>query len=632
MDDIVKEAREALRASWEYDRDNRREALEDLRFTAGFQWPDAARSARANRPMITINRAAQFVSQVANPIKRTMPTIKVTPVDDRSSDDLQEIYNGLLKQIQYQSSASHVYGQAIQHAAACGIGWWRIATDYVDDEGWDQEIMIKRIPNPLSVYPDPGSQEADRCDMTFCIVSEMHPTTAFKKRWPKASQTSIDVTSDGFGTFSWNTGDQVRICEYVKREQVKRKITLLENGMTVDLSQLPHGIPLPARPIREREVTTYRVTSTLVSGAEQLAETHVLPGKWIPIVPVIGNEVPLERAVYRHGIIRFQREPQQLHNLFVSTVAESLGQAAKSPYLATPKQIGRHKALWDSAATTARPYLLYDPDAEAGGPPQRIPPPEFPAGAMQFAEILADDMKATTGIYDASLGARSNETSGVAIDARKQQGADSTFNYIDNLEHALDHTGRIIVDMIPLVYDSQRVLRIIGSDDQETEVPINHPTMAMDGVPMLLNDLSAARFDVRVTVAPDYKTRRAEVVANLMDLAQKLPQVGMAAPDLIAKNMDFDGSDELAERLKLMLPPAIQQANNPQPQGPPSPDPMQQHEMQTHAAVGDATAAQEAAKAAQEEARILYEQERAQGAALDNALKRRQLNAPTTAN
>lgn len=640
MDDIVKEAREAIQLSYDFDRDNRREAIEDLRFTAGFQWSDAAKIERKNRPMITINRSSQFVRQVANPIRQNMPTLKVEP-DGKADLQGAEVINGLFRRIQYNSSASHVYASAVEHMVACGIGWWRVVSDYLDDESFDQELMIKRIFNPLSVYPDPSAMEPDRSDMNWCLVSELMPRTAFELRWKGKASESVDSPSNGgSGTgVNWGMSDYVRVAEFWRRKEVPKKLVRLKNEQTIDVTDMPaqqlamlKSMDLIAG---ERTSKGYKVEMTLVSGADILEETYECPCKWIPIIPVIGVEIPLEQGVYRHGVIRFQREPQQLYNYFMSVAAESLGQQPKSPYMATPKQIGKFKSQWDNANTSTVPYLLYESDSSVpGGAPTRIQPPPLPAGLIQMAQMMEDGQKAATGQYDAALGARSNETSGVAIQGRIEQGNQATSHIVDNAEHGLEHTGRILLDWIPHTYDTARTLRMTGEDGTETEAHINTPVPGFateSGEPEMINDLSQMKFkSIRVIMGPSYASRRAEAVQNLTQLIQAMPQIGAVGSDIVVRNMDFEGAEQLAERLKAVLPPQVLQMENPEAMAAEQqPDPMAEMQMQAQQQSMQFELAGAEAKANQEQSKAQQEAAKADGAKLDNALKVKKLREPT---
>jgi hypothetical protein len=638
-DDIAKEAREAIQQSYDYDRENRREMVEDLRFIAGFQWNDAARAERRGRPMITINRSQQFLRQVSNPIRQNMPVLKCET--DGQTDDTQikpEIVNGLLRRIQYNSSAAHVYAQAVEHAVGCGIGWFRVATEYYDEESFDLDICIKRVFNPLTVYPDPGAMEPDRSDMKWCLVSEPMPVEAFKKKYPKASLTGMDTPSNGASqsSITWGTGDWVRVAEYWKISDTEDEIFLLKTGDTVRKSTLnkdqiaflkTNGIIENSRPAKSQ-----KVSMTLVSGQEELEDAYDFPCKFIPIIPVIGGEVPLDNGVYRHGIIRFQREPQQLNNYFLSVAAEALGQQPKSPWLVTQKMIGKFKGLWDNANREATPYLPYEVDPSAPTQrPERMQPPPLPTGLVQFAQMMQEDMKAATGIYDAALGNRSNETSGVAIAARQEQGTQATFHYVDNLEHSLEHLGRMLLDMMPKVYDTPRTMKLQTDDDREKEVTINQELMRFGGMPIRNNDVTRMKYNsVRVVLGPSYASRRQEAVQLLTQLVTAMPQVGAVAGDLIAKNLDFDGAEQLAERLRLLLPPQIMQMENPEQEQAmqPPPDPMAEMQAKTGQALMQIEVQTAESKAEQEKAKAEEARAKAEGAKLENQRRMRDLTAP----
>lgn len=578
---IVREAKERLQESYDYDRDNRREAAIDLQFLAGDQWPEQVRIERERdkRPMLTINRLPQFVRQVTNDVRQADVAIKTSPVDGKSDPELSRIYNGLLRQIQYQSSASHVYATTAGHQVACGIGWFRVTTEYTDDTTFDQEIRIRAIPNPLSVYCDPAAVEIDRSDAGWIIIAQEMPVPAFKAQWPDASVQEVEAPTDYTSSMHWFSDETVRVAEYWKKVPVKKTLALTPQGETIDITDIPQTMHrmLGIDQMPQRVVDTHKVEMYLVSGGEILSGPHEWLGKHIPIVPVIGDEIPLEKLRYRFGMVRFARDPQQLYNYYRTASAESIALAPKAPFLATAAMIGPYKGMWDTANLKNRPYLLYQPDPEAPGlAPKREHPPETPVALINETERASEDMKATTGIYDAALGAKSNETSGVAIARRQMEGDVSNYHYSDNLERALGYAGRVLIDLIPKIYDSQRIIRIMGDDDVEEFVPINHVMYGVDGVPQMINDLSTARFDVRVTIGPSYSTRRLETANSVLEFLKVYPDAAPLVGDIVAKNLDFEGAEDVAKRLKNAVPPQIlADPDDPESQPPPPPDPME---------------------------------------------------------
>ncbi|MFT4078680.1 portal protein [Rhodomicrobium sp.] len=560
--DIVREARERLAAAWLQDRENREDAFTDLKFLAGDQWPAAVRQQREaqSRPCLTINRLPQFVHQVANSVRMNPPQIKAIPAGGAATEALAEIYSGLFRHIQYRSNATHVFAHAVYYAVACGIGHFRLATDYVDDNAFEQEILIKRIQHPLSVFWDPAAMEPSRADADYCLVSEMIGRKEFEARFPHAAPVDFDTPADGSaesGLF-WASRDGVRVCEYWVKRPVERAIARLARGETVDITEVdPAELPRLGI-VATRKVRSHKVERWLLSGSEVLEGPNAWAGRTIPIFPVIGAETALETKTVRSGLIRAARDPQQLYNFWRSAAAEAIALAPRSPFLATPAMIAKFKGQWDTQNSVARPYLLYEPDPDApGSRPMREPPPDVPTALTQESAIAADEMKATTGIYDAALGARSNEISGVAIRARENQGGNAALHYQDNLMATLHHLGKALIDLVPKIYDSERTLRIMREDDSQEPVHINAAVMGVDGKPMLLNDLSQGVYDVRVKIGPAYATRRSEAADAMLQFIRAVPQAAGIAGDLVAKTMDWPGADEIAARLKRTLPPQV---------------------------------------------------------------------------
>lgn len=611
-DPIVKEVRDNIDRAWQFERDNRRDAAMDLAFLAGDQWPDSVRRDRegANRPMLTINRLPQFVRQVTNDIRQSDLAIKAAPVDDKSDPELARVYNGIIRQIQYQSSADHVYASAAEHQCACGIGWFRVVTEYVDDSAWDQEIKIKLIRNPLSVYWDPAANELDKSDASWMAVVETWPLDAFKAKYPKADATDVErPAEDAESRLFWHTAEEIRIAEYWRKKPYTKVLALLQNGDTIDITDKGEA-ELGLMPIlRTRKQQAYKIESYIVSGSEVLEGPFEWAGKFIPLVPVIGAEVPLEKKTIRYGVIRHARDSQQLYNYARTAAAESIALAPKSPWLITAKMLGKFKALWDTANSKNHPYLPYEPDPSAPAGPKREHAPEIPAAYVQEAQISAEDMKATTGIYDASLGQRSNETSGRAIMARQREGDVANYHFSDNLKRSLEHCGRILLDLIPKVYDNERVVRVLGDDDSEDMVPINHVVPGMldaNAQPVMVNDLSAARFDIRVTIGPSYSTRRVEASDQIMAFLQAIPNAAPLVGDLVAKMQDWPLADEIAKRLKNMLPPqALIDPENPEKSPPPDPAMMQQEELKARGMSAEVRKVEAEAAKAEAEAEAL---------------------------
>lgn len=554
--DILREARLRYAAGVDGDRYNRERDEEDRRFYKGGrdQWEESAVQARAGRPTMTINRLPQFVKQVTGEMRQNKPAIRVLPVDDQTDPQLAEVYSAIIRHIESNSDAHRIYSKAAEQAVIGGIGWFRILTDYKDETSFDQEIVVKHIRNPLSVVVDPDAMDLTRCDMNWAFVSELISEEKFKKAYPKVSLNGFE-TDDSY--VQWKLGEFIRIAEYWVREKKARKLALLSDGstrfvdeITPDLAAQMDQMGLTVK--AERDVETYVVRWYRMTGTDIIDEGE-WKGKHIPLIPVVGEEIEVGDEIFRHGLIHHAKDSQRSYNYSRSAMMEHVASQPKAPWLVTAKQIVNYKAMWEGLNSGNPPVLVYEPDG-AAPPPQRMQPPTFAAAWYQEAQIADQDMKATTGIYDASLGKSGNETSGRAILARDSQGETATYVYVDNTSAAIRQAGIIMLDLIPHIYNNERVIRIMGEDNAiEGYAKIN----GMMPTGEVLNDISVGQFDLVVTTGPAYATKRMEAADKLMQLVQAAPQIAGVASDIIVQSLDVPNGDKLAERLKMLLPPGV---------------------------------------------------------------------------
>lgn len=558
-DDLLKEARERAKLAADADRFNREEALDDMRNIVGLQWPDDVRAKREedNRPCLTINRLPQFLRQVTGDLRNMNPAIKAIPADTKASQEDAELVEGTIRQIQYESDASSIYERAAESAAACGMGFFRVLTDYVSNDSFDQKIIIQSIDNPFSVYFDPEARKSTREDARWCLITQVMTEEAFKDAYPDKVAVSVEQDGSGDGLEFWRQNGETVVAEYFWKEPKSKTIMLLPNGMI--LENAPKGLGGKTRTVNYDVIMWAKI-----SGKDVLEGPQEFPGDHIPVIAVMGEELHIGDRIYRSSVIRFAKDPQRLYNYWRSAQTEMIALQPKAPYLVTAKQISGLEQIWSEANDSNRPYLPYIPDPNAPAP-QRATPPIPSSGMMQEVGLAADDMKATTGIYDAGLGQRSDEKSGVAIRQRQMESDVSTSIYSDNMAKAVAHCGRVIVSMIPKIYDTNRMLATIGEDDQHGMTEINKPMMSENG-PITINDMTKGKFDVRVAVGPNYATKRQETAESMMQFIQAFPPAAQVAGDLIAKSMDWPDAEKIAERLKKMLPPGMAEEDDPQAQ------------------------------------------------------------------
>ena len=574
--DALKDALEAFEKSAEHDDHNRKAFEDDIDFALlENQWPEQVRRDREleGRPCLTVNKLAAMGRQIVNDARRNKPGITVHPVDSEADPDTAEVLNGIIRNIEQSSNAEVAYDTALENAVFGGFGYFRINTKYTSDDTFDQDIVIERISNPLSVYRDCYSTAADSSDWNYCFVVDSLSKAQFKRQYPGAEQ--VDWKSEAWRDLSspWLDGDFVQVAEYWTREKAKKRILLLSDQSVIEADEYERDKPafdaVGLQVMAEREVDTHKVKQRIMSGAEVL-ETVDWAGKYIPIVPVYGTEVVLKGKRNFRSLVRGAKDAQRMFNYWRTTSTELVAMAPKTPFIGRKGAFETDINKWATANTQSHAFIEYDgPEA-----PQRQPFAGVPAGALQEALNASDDIKTVLGMYDASLGARSNETSGKAIIARQMESDNATFHFIDNLSRGIRHAGRILIDLIPQVYSVPRVLRIIGQDGEPDMRPVNQEIRTEERNPLTgqieeivkIYDLTAGRYDLTVSAGPSFASMRQEAASQMIELIRAYPDAAPIIGDLLVKNLDWPGADEIAERMQKAM--GMAEEGEGAPQGP----------------------------------------------------------------
>lgn len=558
--DLHDEMLQRHKESVDYWQGEYRDARDDMEFAfvPDKQWDDWMKSSRKGRPCYTVNKLRQAMKQITNDQRQNRPQAKVRPAEG-GDVELAEVRQGLIRGIDAQLDAQRAVDTAFQFAVGGGFGVWRITTSYQDDGGFDQVIQREEIQNPYSVFFDPSSKKKDRRDARFAFVDTDWARGAFRARWPKAKMVSVSSANET--TRDWWGEREVRVSEYWYKTTETVEIVLMSDGSVYDLSDIglirdelaKSGI----NEQRRRFVERTKVWQTIVSGAEILEGPNEWAGRFIPLVPVWGEILSLEGREKFFGAVRFAKDPQKMLNYQSSTLIEYVGDQPYSPFIGSAASVEGYEAQWQAMRTTRQPLLLFNDKDENGREipsPQRQTPPAFPTALSNLVGMSSDDIKATTGIYDASLGARSNETSGRAIIARQREGDIANFDYMDNLAYALKYDFEITNDLITEVYDTERQVRILGEDGAEKVVAVNKSVLdEQTGQLITLNDMSHGRFDISVTVGPSYTTQRMEAAEALMQLSNDPSPIGMIAKMGFLESLDAPGLDYLKKAARKML-------------------------------------------------------------------------------
>jgi len=584
--DMLQQMRDRFRIAISTCSESREDELDDLRFMAGspdnqWQWPQDVLATRGSvqgqtvnaRPCLTINKLPQHVRQVTNEQRQNRPSGKVIPVNDQADIEVAEVLDGIVRHIEYMSDADVAYDTACENQVTYGEGYIRILTEYCYEDSFDQDIKIARIRNSFSVYMDPLIQDPCGMDAEWCFITQDMMKEDYERQFPNAAPlTSIMAQGIGDQDISqWISDDTIRIAEYFYIDHKEDTLYLFPGNQSAFRNSQQDKMlrAMGLQPIRERKVDRRKVMWCKTNGFEILEERE-WAGNWIPVVRVVGNEFQVDGRIFISGIVRNAKDAQRMYNYWTSQEAEMLALAPKAPFIGYGGQFEGYEFQWKTANTQNWPYLEVNPDVTDGAGsvlplPQRAAPPLPQTGLIQAKMGASEDIKATTGQYDSSLGMVSNERSGRAILAREKQADVGTYHYVDNLARAVRYVTRQLVDLIPKIYDTQRIARIIGIDGETNMVKIDPAQQEpvkkiVDQTGIVIDKIynpSVGRYDVVVTTGPSYMTKRQESMDAMSQILQGNPNLWAVAGDLFVKNMDWPGAQEMAQRLRKTIDPKL---------------------------------------------------------------------------
>lgn len=562
-DSRIDKAKKFLELANDYETRNRQEALEDLKFVNGDQWPVELQNSRnlESRPVLTINKIDGYCRQVVNQMRQQRPRVKVHAVNNEADFKIAQVIQGIIRHIEVNSNADNAYDLAADYATRMGWGYIRVRTDYVSDDSFDQEIFIDPVENPFTVYYDINSKAMDGSDAQECLITMMMSKETFRQMYPDADESSFNQRGTGDAQNEWITKEDIRIAEYFYTEYKKTELVLLSDGTKVYREDLPDKDVLAQAGIYEQDKrTTYRkyIKYCKLTAIEVLEEKE-WPGKYIPIIPVYGRLAIVGDKLHRFGMVRHAKDPQRMYNFWQTSMTESIALAPKAKWLLAEGQDEGHESDWAQANIKSIPVLRYkqtDVEGRPAPPPTRLQPEPPPAGVMTAAAAVDDDIKVMMGIFDpAQLG--QGNISGKALNGQIQQVDLSNFDFYDNLTKSIAHVGKICLDLIPHIYDTERVMRIIGDDGKPELVTLNQRQQTMqDGmaVEKVLNDVTVGKYDVVMETGPGYNSKREAAVEAMMPLVGSNQKLFDVAGDLVFRNMDFPGAEQIADRLAATNP------------------------------------------------------------------------------
>ena len=571
VEEYLEDMRETYKLDLEFDADNRAAALEDKKFVAGEQWDPQVLQQRAGLPCLVINTIPQFTAQLVGDWRENKNAVKVLPAEN-GDKAVADVRADLIRAIETDCRADRSYNNAFESMIQCGDGALRVSVKYASEDVFDQELTIDPIDDALSVVWDRMSIDPTGRDATHCFVDDSIPTKEFKRRWPEADPSTLrEPEKRALSADGWLDTGTVRVTEHWRIIERNILLAMFEDGTIYKLDEnnpdeLNAYMGKHGKMVKSRLSPCRYAQMHLVTGHKILAGPYEWKLDRLPIIRMAGRTVTLGDRRMRYGLVRFMKDAARLRNFWRSIAAEQLGYAPKAQWIATESAVeGKEEAL-RRAHLTRDPLLVLNDEAVIGQNVQRLEPPPVQMALLNEAQVNTQDMKDVTGIHDASLGIKSNETSGRAIMARQREGDVASLTYYDNGNAAILETGDVVNQLIGQIYDGTRIIRIIGEDESVKLQTINDPYDPESP------NLSVGKYDVALTTGASYTTRRVEAAQAMMEAIQVAPEIMQVAGDLVVKAQDWPGAEELSERLRKMVPPQLLSDKEKQEMGDNGPD------------------------------------------------------------
>lgn len=550
---------ERLKECQEADHDMRERAREAQLFLSkrDGQWEPQWAEVNKDKPRYTFDLTTPIVDQVVGDLEQYDFDVKVTPSGGEASEDVAETYDGLVRNIENISGASHVYSQCARDVAVGGFSAWRIIQAYNDGDSFDQDLMIKRIPNPIDRVWFGPHNEPDASDADYCFVLSGMDPEEYKEKYPDRKSSSVN--SDRQHSSFFHRNDQVMLGEFLYLKKKERELHLLTDGRVVDADEYASladelkemGVTIEKSRKRHYMEVYSRLFDTdgWVTEARPTVFRHM-----IPVVPMYGNFAIVEDKVTYSGVVEKLMDPQRVFNYSLSREIEEGALAPREKFMVTPNQIEGYESDWARMNVSADPYQIYNPDPQAPGAPQKSGGPQINPGLRNISTAMQQVIGQSAGMFAANMGDNPGLQSGKAIEALQDRGDRANNKFLRCREIAQEKTGKILVDAIPRIYGPKRQIRILGQDGVANTVTVGELVQdRQTGELMVLNDLSQGKYDVQCTSAPSFKTRQSETVRALTEIGGVDPTVIEIGGDVLLGNIPSPGMDEVAKRKRQQL-------------------------------------------------------------------------------
>lgn len=603
IDNIV----EKIEKWYSYFSRNNEHGTELKSFLMGTQWEDTEVKyyRKHNKHPLTINKLYAIEKQLIGEEIQNSPNLKLTAVnyspDDPEVSKKVKLHEDMIQTIEYNSATNVAYKTTYKNQIEFGYGGLFVYTDYRNEESFDQEIKIMAAEEPQSFYWDPSARLMDKSDGEYCGIISWMAIEEFKKKYPEIDIS--DVKNVSFSTqddilFRWIDEDNISIADHYQKIWKKKRICRLSDGSVVDkkeldsvlrkkreslklleqiemLSQAEGKAVNLTRGIDRIEVVDERETSYCTIKHFRLVRNAILeeddfPGKYLPSVFVDGDSHYLDGRQYTKTFIDFALDAQKFLNYCATETMSYIRGGRKEKFLTTKTHLQGNESAW-RGIDNDNLSLPYNPDPMAP-PPSPIPPLDIPQTLLQQYQRAENDLHTILGRYESGVGAPSREISGRAVDSRIRQGNITSMDAPDNLRLAQEQVGRIIMDLVPTVYDTYRTFTVEKTGVGKQTIEINKKI----DKDKYENKIEKDDFNLEIVAGSSFAQQKAENYTQLMDLIAHIPDFGKIIPDLAAENLGLSNTPKIVERARTYLIPQIAMQERGEPPPPPQPDPQQQ--------------------------------------------------------
>jgi hypothetical protein len=581
---LITRAQKQFKSYMDWEGDFRQSFAEDIRFANGdadnqWQWDGTVLQSRKDCPSMTINMTWIHCALVQNEIKKNPPSITVRPVGGGATMKSAEVYGGLIREISRASDAINIYLKASETLVQGGVGYWRVLTEYESEDSFDQVIRIRSLRNPLGAAMDPDAKEPSGADANWAMIFEDVKNEYLEDEHEKYKDSvgSENAITANIAASDWKNEDYTRVAEWYEKEKFQDQLLgyadpesgAFSTAFLGDIKDSEIKQRILADPkTQKRPVTRSRICWYKIFG-DKIVDYREVPGKrFIPIVRVVGQETIIDGNLDRKGIVRGLKDSQRNMNYWVSAGAMQVALQTNVPWVG-PAEAFENIKQWEDANRGRFAYLPYnhkDADGEALPPPTRPAPPVLATAYIQGIQIASQQFKDITGQHEATLGKQDNAESSLAIRARQGQGETSTFHFPNALAQGVAHTGRIILDMAPEVYDTPRLIRISNADMSQSEVNVDPAAQVAhaeakkqdeENTTEVTWNPKVGRYEVEAEAGPSYQTQREWAAESLGQILAQNKDLWQVIGDFYAQNLDFPGAEEMAERIRRTMNPAV---------------------------------------------------------------------------